>query len=127
MKKITDYYELLGIERNATKADITAAYSRAVRYWHPDRNKSRHALQKTQEVNVAKATLLDPEKRSTYNRELSASNQDHEPSASENPEQSSSSRKKNHNPISTKEQILRDRIKRDHNRLSRREIRNWRS
>ncbi len=119
MKKITDYYELLGIERNATKTDITAAYIRAIKYWHPDRNKSRNASQKTQEVNVAKATLLDPEKRSKYNRELSASNQEHEPSASENPKRSSSSHKKNHNPISRKEQTLRDRIKQDHAQLIR--------
>ena len=117
MKYSTDFYDLLGIERNATKADITAAYSRAIRYWHTDRNKSPHALQKSKEVNQAKEILLDPEKRSKYDRDFNASDQKDETSSHDRRSRAPSKQPKSHDPVSAKAQTLRDRIKLDHTRL----------
>ncbi len=117
MTKITDFYELLGIERNAKQSDITAAYIRAVKYWHPDRNKSRHASQNTQYVNVAREVLLDPEKRSEYDRKLNASDQKDETSSHDRRSRAPSEKSKPRDPVSAKAQTLRDRIKLDHTRL----------
>lgn len=61
-----DYYEILGVPRNATKEEIKKAYRRLVLQYHPDRNKSPDAEEKFKEISEAYAVLMDDEKRRIY-------------------------------------------------------------
>jgi molecular chaperone DnaJ len=61
-----DYYEILGVPRNATKEEIKRAYRRLVLQYHPDRNKSPEAEEKFKEISEAYAVLSDDEKRRIY-------------------------------------------------------------
>ncbi len=61
-----DYYEILGVPRNATKEEIKRAYRRLVLQYHPDRNKSPEAEEKFKEISEAYAVLSDDEKRIIY-------------------------------------------------------------
>ncbi len=61
-----DYYEVLGVPKNATKEDIKNAYRRLALQYHPDRNKSKDADEKFKEINEAYAVLSDEEKRRQY-------------------------------------------------------------
>lgn len=61
-----DYYEVLGVSKNATKEDIKNAYRRLALQYHPDRNKSKDAEEKFKEINEAYAVLSDEEKRRQY-------------------------------------------------------------
>ena len=61
--KKKDYYEILGVPRNATKEQIKEAYRRLVMQYHPDRNKSPEAEEKFKEISEAYAVLSDDEKR----------------------------------------------------------------
>ena len=65
---MSDYYEILGIDRNATKDEIKSAFRKMARKWHPDVNKSPEAEAKFKELGKAYETLMDDEKRSTYDR-----------------------------------------------------------
>ncbi|MCK5626855.1 MAG: molecular chaperone DnaJ [Candidatus Bathyarchaeia archaeon] len=61
-----DYYETLGIARNATKEEIKSTYRKLALKYHPDRNKSPSAEEKFKEISEAYAVLSDDEKRRTY-------------------------------------------------------------
>lgn len=61
-----DYYELLGIKRGASAAEIKAAYRKLARKFHPDVNKSKEAEQKFKDLNEAYEVLSDKEKRQRY-------------------------------------------------------------
>ncbi len=61
-----DYYEILGVPRNATLEEIKKAYRELALKYHPDRNKSKEAEEKFKEINEAYAVLSDPEKRRQY-------------------------------------------------------------
>lgn len=63
-----DYYEVLGIPRNATQEEIKKAYRRLARKYHPDFNKDPDAQEKFKEINEAYQVLSDPEKRKLYDQ-----------------------------------------------------------
>ncbi len=73
-----DYYEILGVPKSATKADIKKAYRRLARELHPDRNPGDKAAEKKfKDANEAHAVLSDTEKRKRYD-ELGANWQAYE-------------------------------------------------
>ncbi|MDP3947650.1 MAG: molecular chaperone DnaJ [bacterium] len=63
-----DYYEVLGIDRNATDEKIKGAFRKLAFKHHPDHNHEDGAEEKFKEVNEAYQVLSDPEKRATYDR-----------------------------------------------------------
>ncbi|MDD3048366.1 MAG: molecular chaperone DnaJ [Bacilli bacterium] len=67
MKK-KDYYESLGINKNATDAEIKSAFRKLAKEYHPDVNKTADAEKKFKEIQEAYAVLSDQEKRSQYDQ-----------------------------------------------------------
>lgn len=64
-----DYYEILGVPRDATPEDIKRAYRRLAKQYHPDVNKDDpNANEKFKEINEAYEVLSDPNKRAQYDR-----------------------------------------------------------
>lgn len=61
-----DYYETLGVSRDAKQEDIQKAYRKLARKYHPDLNQEPDAEAKFKEVNEAYEVLKDPEKRKRY-------------------------------------------------------------
>jgi molecular chaperone DnaJ len=63
-----DYYEVLGVPRNASGEEIKRAFRKLAFQYHPDHNRSPEAEDKFKEINEAYQVLSDPQKRSSYDR-----------------------------------------------------------
>ncbi|HYA56194.1 MAG TPA: molecular chaperone DnaJ [Nitrososphaerales archaeon] len=61
-----DYYEVLGVQKGATKEQIKDAYRKLALQFHPDRNKAPEAEARFKEISEAYAVLSDDEKRRQY-------------------------------------------------------------
>jgi molecular chaperone DnaJ len=63
-----DYYEVLGVGREAGTEEIRKAYRRLARQYHPDMNKNTDADERFKEINEAYEVLTDDQKRAAYDR-----------------------------------------------------------
>ncbi|MBO9606726.1 MAG: DnaJ domain-containing protein [Paenibacillaceae bacterium] len=68
MARANDYYDVLGVDRKATKETIKKAYKKLAKTYHPDVNKSADAEKRFVEVQAAYDVLSDEEKRASYDR-----------------------------------------------------------
>jgi len=64
--KYKDYYETLGLKRDASDAEIKSAYRKLARKYHPDVNKTKEAEEKFKDINEAYEVLGDKQKRQRY-------------------------------------------------------------
>jgi molecular chaperone DnaJ len=65
---VSDFYQLLGVSRDASDAEIKKAYRKLAMEYHPDRNRSADAEAKFKEIAEAYEVLRDPHKRAAYDR-----------------------------------------------------------
>ncbi|MDD3236895.1 MAG: molecular chaperone DnaJ [Candidatus Gastranaerophilales bacterium] len=65
---MSSYYEILGVTENAGKDEIKSAFRKKARQLHPDVNKEPDAEEKFKELGKAYETLMDDDKRATYDR-----------------------------------------------------------
>jgi molecular chaperone DnaJ len=63
-----DYYEVLGVARDADDNALKSAYRKLALQYHPDRNKATDAAERFKEINEAYEVLSDPSKRQMYDR-----------------------------------------------------------
>lgn len=66
--KYQDYYEILGVSRDASREQIQNAYRKQARKYHPDVNKHKDAEERFKQINEAYEVLRDPAKRSRYDQ-----------------------------------------------------------
>jgi DnaJ-class molecular chaperone len=63
-----DYYDVLGVPKTASAAEIKSAYRKQALQWHPDRNKSPEAETRFKEINEAYQVLSDSKKKEAYDQ-----------------------------------------------------------
>src|SRR5579863_2855711 len=63
-----DYYDVLGLQKNASEDDIKKSFRRLARQYHPDVNKDKEAEGRFKEMAEAYEVLSDPQKRQAYDR-----------------------------------------------------------
>jgi DnaJ-class molecular chaperone len=63
-----DYYEVLGVPRDATTGDIKRAFRQLAMKYHPDRNSDPEAESQFKTINDAQEVLADPQRRLMYDR-----------------------------------------------------------
>lgn len=63
-----DYYEILGVDKNAAQAEIKKAYRKLALKYHPDKSDAEDAEEKFKEINEAYQILSDEKKRQTYDQ-----------------------------------------------------------
>ena len=69
MAEKRDYYEVLGVDKNASEDEIKRAYKKLARKYHPDMNPGdKEAEEKFKEINEANEVLSDPEKKASYDQ-----------------------------------------------------------
>jgi molecular chaperone DnaJ len=68
MAEKRDYYDVLGVDRTATEADIKRAYRGMARKYHPDVNREPHAEERFKEINEAHEVLSNADRRAAYDR-----------------------------------------------------------
>ena len=61
-----DYYEVLGVSRDASESDLKSAFRNLARKYHPDVNDAPDAEEKFKEINEAYGVLSDTDNRAAY-------------------------------------------------------------
>src|SRR3954453_13926632 len=61
-----DFYDVLGVERNASDAEIKRAFRKLAQQWHPDVNTDPAAQERFKEINEASQVLSAPDRRQRY-------------------------------------------------------------
>ena len=71
---MSDYYEILGVDKGASEDELKKVYRKLAMKYHPDRNSGdKAAEEKFKSISEAYSVLSDPEKRANYDRFGSAS------------------------------------------------------
>lgn len=68
LMKFKDYYEVLGVARDASTSDIKRAYRKLARRFHPDVSDEANAEERFKQINEAYEALKDPQRRQAYDR-----------------------------------------------------------
>ena len=68
MTQQKEYYQILGVSRDASEEEIKKAFRQQALKYHPDRNQEPGADEKFKEINEAYQVLSDPEKRKLYDQ-----------------------------------------------------------
>jgi len=68
MATTRDYYDILGVSKSATAAEIKSAYRKLALKWHPDKNKDSDAHEKFKEINEAYEVLGNSEKKAKFDQ-----------------------------------------------------------